>query len=151
MNRHKVIKRRQFVKAVPGAVLGVFTCPYLASRLLVQEAMERPGKSQENSVTRLSLRKENIMEKPIKYIEVKVLSVKGTCGMGHKPGDVVKITEAGVEGKICIHALYSMLPAVFAMLYEARFPWLKENPDKKTHACPDAANPVVFEITRVRE
>jgi len=90
------------------------------------------------------------MEKPIKYIEVKVASVKGTCGMGHKPGDIVKITDQGVDGKICIHALYSMLPAVFAMLYEARFPWLTENPDKKTHACPDAANPVVFEITRIR-
>jgi uncharacterized repeat protein (TIGR04076 family) len=55
-----------------------------------------------------------------------------------------------VEGKICIHALYSMLPAVFALMYGARFPWLSD-PDKKTHACPDAANPVVFEITRVWE
>lgn len=90
------------------------------------------------------------MEKAVKYIEVKVISVKGTCGMGHQPGDIVKITDQGVDGKICIHALYSMLPAVFAMLYEARFPWLTENPDQKTHACPDAANPVVFEITRVR-
>lgn len=26
-----------------------------------------------------------------------------------------------------------------------------ENPDTKTHACPDAANPVVFEITRIRD
>ena len=91
------------------------------------------------------------MDKPVKYIEVKVASVKGTCSLGHKPGDVIKITEAGVEGKICLHALYSLLPAAFAMLYEARFPWLKDNPDRKTHACPDAANPVVFEITRIRE
>jgi uncharacterized repeat protein (TIGR04076 family) len=42
-----------------------------------------------------------------------------------------------------------MLPAVFAMLYDAKFPWL-ENPDKKTHPCTDAANPVVFELTRNR-
>lgn len=26
-----------------------------------------------------------------------------------------------------------------------------ENPDTKTHACPDVANPVVFEITRIRD
>ncbi len=39
-----------------------------------------------------------------------------------------------------------MLPAVFAMMFEARFPWLQD-PDKKTHACPDAAFPVVFEIS----
>ena len=65
-------------------------------------------------------------------------------------GDVVEFTEAGVEGKICIHALYSMMPAVFAMLFDAQFPWLKDK-DTKTHACPDAYNPVVFEITRIRE
>lgn len=86
----------------------------------------------------------------ITLVAAKVISVKGTCGQGHKVGDVVKFTESGVEGKICIHALYSMLPAVFAMLYDARFPWL-EDPDKKTHPCTDAANPVVFELTRHRE
>jgi uncharacterized repeat protein (TIGR04076 family) len=43
-----------------------------------------------------------------------------------------------------------MIPAVFAMMFESNFPWLKE-PDKKTHACPDASNPVMFEITRIRE
>lgn len=90
------------------------------------------------------------MERNISYIEVKVISQKGTCALGHKIGDAIKITESGIEGKICIHALYSMLPAVFAMMFEARFPWLKD-PDKKTHACPDAYNPVVFEITRIRE
>ena len=94
--------------------------------------------------------KEAIMAEKIQEIRAKVMSVKGTCGLGHKVGDVVKFTEAGVEGKVCIHALYSMLPAVFAMMYEARFPWL-EDPEKKTHACPDAVNPVVFEIARIRE
>jgi uncharacterized repeat protein (TIGR04076 family) len=90
------------------------------------------------------------MEGKITSVEVKVISQKGTCGLGHKIGDRVKITESGIEGKICIHALYSMLPAVFAMMFEAQFPWLKD-PDKKTHACPDAYNPIVFEIMRVRE
>lgn len=90
------------------------------------------------------------MDKKVKYIEARVISVKGTCGLGHKVGDVIRFTEQGVEGKICIHALYSMLPAAFAMMFEARFPWLAD-PDKKTHPCTDAANPVVFEINRVRE
>jgi uncharacterized repeat protein (TIGR04076 family) len=85
----------------------------------------------------------------ITSVTAKVISVKGTCGQGHKVGDVVKFTESGVEGKICIHALYSMLPGVFAMMFDARFPWLQD-PEKKTHACPDAANPVVFEIARHR-
>ena len=90
------------------------------------------------------------MEKKVKAVTAKVISVKGTCGLGHKIGDIVTFTETGVEGHICIHALYSMLPAVFAMLYDAQFPWL-ENKDVKTHPCTDAAFPVVFEIAKVRE
>ena len=77
-------------------------------------------------------------------------ATKSCVALGHKVGDVVTFTESGVEGRICIHALYSMMPAVFAMLFDSRFPWL-EDPDTKTHACPDAYNPVVFEITRLRE
>ena len=126
------MKRRQFCRAGGAALLGVAAGPYFG---------------QGNEIHRLG---EEIMDKRIDHIEVKVISVKGTCGLGHKSGDLIKITEQGIEGKICIHALYSMLPAVFAMMYEARFPWLA-NPDKKTHACPDAANPVVFEIARIRQ
>jgi uncharacterized repeat protein (TIGR04076 family) len=43
-----------------------------------------------------------------------------------------------------------MLPKVFAMMFNASFPWA-QNPDVLTHACPDAENPVVFELTRVYE
>jgi len=94
--------------------------------------------------------KGEFMAEPVTSVTAKVISVKGTCGLGHKVGDVVKFTESGVEGRICIHALYSMMPAVFAMLYDASFPWLQD-PDKKTHPCTDAANPVVFEIARHRQ
>jgi uncharacterized repeat protein (TIGR04076 family) len=91
--------------------------------------------------------KEESMSKTITAVQAKV--IKGSCAL-HKIGDVAEFTESGVKGKICIHALYSMMPAVFAMLFDAKFPWL-EDPDTKTHACPDANNPVVFEITRIRE
>jgi uncharacterized repeat protein (TIGR04076 family) len=124
------IKRREFCQALPGAVMGLVACSYL---------LRTAGTVEEDK-----------MEKKVKYIEVKVASIKGTCGAGYKVGDIARVTEQGVDSKICIHALYSMLPAVFAMMYGARFPWLSD-PDKKTHACPDAANPVVFEITRVWE
>ena len=124
------IKRREFCRTVPVALMGVMACPYVLGTA--------------------GTRKEENMEKKVKYIEVKVASIKGTCGAGYEVGDIARVTEQGVEGKICIHALYSMLPAVFALMYGARFPWLSD-PDKKTHACPDAANPVVFEITRVWE
>jgi len=80
-------------------------------------------------------------------IKVKVISQKGDCGAGLKIGDVAIIKEHSIEGKICIHALYSFLPKVFAMMYDAKFPWL-EDPDVSTSACPDAYNPVIFEISR---
>ena len=79
--------------------------------------------------------------------QVKVISQKGSCDSGHKVGDIIKITQDGVKGKICIHALYSFLPKVFAMMFDAKFPWLS-NPDVSTSACPDGYNPVIFEISR---
>jgi len=94
--------------------------------------------------------KEESLEKKVTSVQVKVKSQKGSCAIGHKVGDIASVTESGIDGKICLHALYSMLPAAFAMMFEAQFPWLTD-PDTKTHACPDAANPVVFEITRIRE
>ena len=87
------------------------------------------------------------MSETITSVQAKV--IKGSCAL-HKIGDMAEFKESGVKGKICIHALYSMMPAVFAMLFDAQFPWLKDK-DTKTHACPDANNPVVFEITRIRE
>ena len=83
-------------------------------------------------------------------IELTVISQKGHCEMGHKVGDRIICTETGVQGRICMHALYTLIPKVFAMMYGARFEWL-ENEDIATHACPDAANPVVFEVRRVKK
>ncbi len=125
------MKRRKFCKVVPCAAIGMLYSGRFA-----------PGES--------TLKTEVSMAKKITSVEAKVIGQKGVCGLGHKIGDVVKFTESGIEGKICIHALYSMLPAVFAMMFDSHFPWLKD-PDKKTHACPDAYNPVVFEVMRIRE
>lgn len=83
-------------------------------------------------------------------IVARVIKVTGHCAAGHQAGDEVVFDGRTVKGKICLHALYSFLPKVFAMRYGAEFPWLKDK-DVSTHACPDAWNPVVFEIRRVRE
>jgi uncharacterized repeat protein (TIGR04076 family) len=115
------MKRRDFCKTIPCAALTATYPAFLSGT--------------------------NAEAKTIKAVQAKV--IKGSCAL-HKIGDIAEFTESGVQGKICIHALYSMMPAVFAMLFDAQFPWLKD-PDTKTHACPDANNPVVFEITRIRE
>jgi uncharacterized repeat protein (TIGR04076 family) len=83
-------------------------------------------------------------------VELKVIEQKGTCSFGHKVGDVIVFRERGIEGKICFHALYSVLPKVMAMRYGAEFPW-SEDKDVSTHACPDAYNPVVFQVRRLRD
>jgi uncharacterized repeat protein (TIGR04076 family) len=83
-------------------------------------------------------------------VELKVIEQKGTCGFGHKVGDVIIFGERGIEGEICFHALYSVLPKVMALRYGAEFPWA-EDKDVATHACPDAYNPVVFEVRRLRD
>ncbi len=79
-----------------------------------------------------------------------VQSVKGHCDFGYQVGEQVVFDGETVQGRVCLHALYSFLPKVFAMRYGADFPWLKDK-DVATHACPDAFNPVVFEIRRVEE
>ncbi len=83
-------------------------------------------------------------------IIARVIRQEGYCAAGHRVGDEIVFDGQTVQGKVCIHALYSFLPKVFAMRYGAEFPWL-EDKDVATHACPDAWNPVVFEIRRVRE
>jgi uncharacterized repeat protein (TIGR04076 family) len=82
-------------------------------------------------------------------IVAKVIGQEGHCEFGHRVGDEVVFDGDTVQGRLCISALYSFLPKVFAMRYGANFPWL-DDPDVATHACPDAKNPVVFEIRRVR-
>ena len=81
-------------------------------------------------------------------ITATVQSVKGCCDFGHQVGDQVVFDGETVQGRVCLHALYSFLPKVFAMRYGAELPWL-EDKDVAAHACPDAFNPVVFEIRRV--
>jgi uncharacterized repeat protein (TIGR04076 family) len=83
-------------------------------------------------------------------VTAEVISQKGECAAGHTAGDRVVFDGMNIDGPLCIHALYSLLPKVFALRYGAGFPWL-EDPDTATHACPDAENPVVFRVSRGRK
>ena len=129
--------RREFCKKVPCAALGI-----MASSGVLASYFK--GSTLPDDYT---LQNENIMAN---IVTAKVISQKGSCGIGHKVGDEIIFTEDGVKGKICIHALYSFLPKVFAMMFDSQFPWL-DDPDVSTSACPDAYNPVIFEISRKKE
>jgi uncharacterized repeat protein (TIGR04076 family) len=88
-------------------------------------------------------------------VEVTLVKGMGTCAAGHKIGDRWVFpgnTERFIcESGICIHALASMFPKLFALHYGARFPWLKEDPNVALHLCPDAQNPHVFQLRRIPE
>jgi uncharacterized repeat protein (TIGR04076 family) len=83
-------------------------------------------------------------------VEVSVKSKKGKCAAGHRVGDNIVFDGKTVKGNICYSALMVLLPKVYAMRYGAKFPWAKDK-DVICNACPDAENPVVFEIRRVKK
>ena len=81
-------------------------------------------------------------------IGVKVISQKGTCAVGHKVGDQYLISRTTPEG-ICLSAYNSFYPALRTLMFGGTYPWSKD-PDTAAAACPDAENPVVFKLRRIR-
>jgi uncharacterized repeat protein (TIGR04076 family) len=85
----------------------------------------------------------------VAQVSAKVISQKGHCEAGHKVGDLWLVGEKTPQG-MCIFAFASLFPFITPLMYGGSFPWEKD-PDKTTAACPDGENPVVFEISCVRD
>ena len=91
------------------------------------------------------------MSEPME-LEIELVEAEGECVAGHEIGDTFTIpgdTDNFSCDGLCIHALYSMMAKLVAMRYGASFPWVPEDADGVTHACPDAKNPHTFKISRV--
>jgi TIGR04076 family protein len=82
-------------------------------------------------------------------VRIKVISQKGRCSVGHKVGDVWVTTGKSPEG-ICLNAFGMLLPNVRTLMYGGEFPW-ETDKDTAVVCCPDVANPVVFEVRRIRK
>ena len=82
-------------------------------------------------------------------VAVKVVSQKGTCVQEHKVGDEWVIGRKTPEG-ICLSAFSSLYPNAWGLMFGGAFPWATD-PDVAKVACPDAKNPVVFELRRLRK
>jgi uncharacterized repeat protein (TIGR04076 family) len=84
---------------------------------------------------------------------VKVISQEGHCATGHGVGNEVLFDwdTSEIRGKICLHALYSMLPKVYALAHGADVAFAVNNEGERVarHACPDGYNPVIFELSRL--
>jgi uncharacterized repeat protein (TIGR04076 family) len=76
----------------------------------------------------------------------KVISQKGICEAGHRVGDEFVIGEKTPPG-LCSWAFHTLFPFAEVLRFGGSFPW-EEDPNKATVACPDPANPVIFELRR---
>ena len=79
-------------------------------------------------------------------VMAKVISQKGTCEAGHSVGDEFAMGQTTPLG-MCAWAFHTLFPFAEVLQFGGSFPWEKD-PDKTTVACPDPANPVMFELRR---
>jgi uncharacterized repeat protein (TIGR04076 family) len=79
-------------------------------------------------------------------VVAKIISKRGTCEAGHRVGDEFVIGQKTPPG-LCSWAFYTLFPFAEVLQFGGSFPW-EENPNKATVACPDPANPVIFELRR---
>jgi uncharacterized repeat protein (TIGR04076 family) len=79
-------------------------------------------------------------------VTARVVSQRGTCELGHKVGDEFVIGQRTPEG-LCAWAFCTLWPFATVLQSGSSFPW-EGSGDTATVACPDAANPVVFELKR---
>jgi uncharacterized repeat protein (TIGR04076 family) len=80
-------------------------------------------------------------------VKVTVLTQKGHCAWGHKVGDSWIIGGVTPPG-MCLSMLHSLFPAIRGIMYGAEMGHGTE-PGVTTIACPDAENPMTFEIRRL--
>ena len=76
----------------------------------------------------------------------RVISQKGTCEAGHRTGDEFVIGQK-TPTNMCSWAFYTLFPFAQVLQFGGSFPW-EDDPNKAVVACPDPANPVVFELSR---
>ncbi len=83
-------------------------------------------------------------------VKVTVISQEGHCAAGHKVGDEVifDFNTNEIKGTLCLHALYSALPKIYAMAHGADVAYATAEDGSKVarHACPDGYNPLILEL-----
>ena len=67
------------------------------------------------------------------------------CDQGHFVGEEFEFKERGTD--MCVWALTAVFPMYTMLKYGGSFPW-ESDADTAHAACPDAGNPVVFELRR---
>jgi len=83
-------------------------------------------------------------------VHARVISQEGHCAASQKVGDEILFDwdTHEIQGKICLHALYSILPKVYALAHGADVAFAEAEDGSRVarHACPDGYNPVIYEL-----
>ena len=83
-------------------------------------------------------------------VKATVISQEGRCVAGHKVGDEIIFDwdTHEINGKICLHTLYSALPKIYALAHGANVAYATAEDGSKVarHACPDGYNPMIVEL-----
>ena len=81
----------------------------------------------------------------IKPLSAEVISVKGSCGAGHKVGETLKMT-CWDTGGLCGFFYHDIFPNLNVMQFGGKYPW--GSGDEMELECPDRANAVTIRIRR---
>lgn len=88
-------------------------------------------------------------------IKATVISQEGHCDAGHKVGDsaIFDWDTHEVKGKLCLHALYSVMPKVYGLAMGGNVAFAKADDGTLVarHACPDGYNPLILELRVVED
>jgi uncharacterized repeat protein (TIGR04076 family) len=82
-------------------------------------------------------------------IMCKVVEMRGgqQCEAGHFVGEMFEFKERGTD--MCVWAMTAAFPMYSVLKFGGSFPW-EADPNLAYAACPDAGNPVIFELRRER-
>ena len=87
-------------------------------------------------------------------VRVKVVSQEGHCSAGHVVGDEIVFDwdTHEIEGRVCLHALYSMIPKIYALAHGGNVAFATNSKGERVarHACPDGYNPVIYELSLIK-
>lgn len=83
-------------------------------------------------------------------VKATVISQEGHCAASNDVGDEIVFDwdTHEIEGRLCLHALYSVMPKIYALAHGADVAYATAEDGSKVarHACPDGANPLVLEL-----
>jgi len=81
----------------------------------------------------------------IPALDAEIVSIKGHCGAGHRPGEKLTLS-CWDSGGLCGFFYHDIFPCLNVMQFGGKYPWAAA--DELTLECPDRKNLVTIRIRR---